>query len=276
MIQLGGAAVYLSAPEVGLGKRESVPDVARNLSRWVDVVAARVFAHATLVEMAAHASVPVINALSDFEHPCQAVADFFTLWERGLDLAKLRLAWVGDGNNVCHSVILLASLCGTEVVVACPPGFEPHAAVLEACRALGGKIRLTTEAREAAEGADVIYTDTWISMGQEAGAGAPARGVPALPGERCADRLRPAGRAGHALPARSSRRGDHRRRPRRTAERDLRPGREPAPRPEGHHPTTARRLETARPGRHRAAADDRLGGRRVRGAIAVSPRERPE
>jgi ornithine carbamoyltransferase len=168
MVQLGGAAVYLSAQEIGLGKRESVPDIARNLSRWVDVVGARVFSHETLTQMARHASVPVINALSDLEHPCQAVADFFTLWERGLDLAKLRLAWVGDGNNVCHSVVLLAALCGSSVVVASPPGFEPQAAVLDACRDLGGRVRLTTDAREAAEGADVIYTDTWISMGQEA------------------------------------------------------------------------------------------------------------
>jgi len=168
MIQLGGAAVYLSAQEIGLGKRESVPDITRNLSRWVDVISARVFSHQTLVVMAAHASVPVINALSDLEHPCQAVADFFTLWERGLDLRKLRLAWVGDGNNVCHSVLLLAALCGTETVVACPPGFEPAPVIIDACRALGGRVRLTTEAREAAEGADVIYTDTWISMGQEA------------------------------------------------------------------------------------------------------------
>jgi ornithine carbamoyltransferase len=109
----------------------------------------------------------VINGLSDLEHPCQAVADFFTLWERGLDLSRLRLAWVGDGNNVCHSVLLLAALCGTRAVVATPPGFEPQASVLEACRALGGRVTLTTDPREAVESADVIYTDTWISMGQE-------------------------------------------------------------------------------------------------------------
>jgi ornithine carbamoyltransferase len=168
MVQLGGAAVYLSAQEIGLGKRESVADIARNLSRWVDAVAARVFSHGTLVDMAAHASVPVINALSDLEHPCQALADFFTLWERGLDLAKLRLAWVGDGNNVCHSVLLLAALCGTSVVIASPPGFEPHPSILDACRDLGGRVRVTADPRDAAEGADVIYTDTWISMGQEA------------------------------------------------------------------------------------------------------------
>jgi ornithine carbamoyltransferase len=168
MVQLGGAAVYLAAQEIGLGKRESVADIARNLSRWVDAIGARVFSHRTLLEMASHASVPVINALSDSEHPCQAIADFFTLWERGLDLAKLRLAWIGDGNNVCHSLLLLAALCGTDAVVASPPGFEPQSAVVDACRALGGRVRITTDPREAAEGADVIYTDTWVSMGQEA------------------------------------------------------------------------------------------------------------
>lgn len=167
MVQLGGAAVYLAAQEIGMGKRESVPDIARNLSRWVDVVAARVFAHQTLEQLAAHATVPVINGLSDLEHPCQAMADFFTLWERGLDLAKLRLAWVGDGNNVCNSLLLLGSMLGTTSVVACPPGYEPDASVLEACRALGGRIQVTTEVRDAVEDADVIYTDTWISMGQE-------------------------------------------------------------------------------------------------------------
>jgi len=167
MVQLGGAAVYLAAQEIGMGKRESVPDIARNLSRWVDVVAARVFSHRTLAELAEHAAVPVINALSDLEHPCQAIADFFTLWERGLDLSSARLAWVGDGNNVCHSVLLLAAVCGTTAVVATPPGFEPRESIVEACRALGGRVTLTTDPREAVERADVIYTDTWISMGQE-------------------------------------------------------------------------------------------------------------
>jgi ornithine carbamoyltransferase len=167
MVQLGGAAVYLGAHEIGMGKRESVPDVARNLSRWVDVVTARVFDHHTLVELGRHASVPVINGLSDLEHPCQAMADFFTLWERGLDLSRLRLAWIGDGNNVCHSILLLAALCGTTCVVATPPGFTPREDILHACRELGGRVTVTTEPREAIEGADVVYTDTWISMGQE-------------------------------------------------------------------------------------------------------------
>ena len=168
MTQLGGAVVYLATNEIGMGTRESVPDVARNLSRWVDVVTARVFAHRTLDQLAAHASVPVINGLSDLEHPCQAVADFFTLWERGLDLARVRLAWVGDGNNVCHSILLLGALCGTTCAVATPPGFAPREDVLAACERLGGRVTLTADPREAIEGADVIYTDTWISMGQEA------------------------------------------------------------------------------------------------------------
>jgi ornithine carbamoyltransferase len=168
MFQLGGASVYLAAQEIGFGKRESVPDIARNLSRWVDIVTARVFAHATVEGLAQHATIPVINGLSDREHPCQAMADYFTLWERGLDLSKARLAWIGDGNNVCHSVLLLGALLGTRMVVAAPPGYEPAPAIVDACRRLGAKVEQTVEAREAAEGADVIYTDAWVSMGQEA------------------------------------------------------------------------------------------------------------
>jgi ornithine carbamoyltransferase len=168
MVQLGGAAVYLSAQDIGPGKRESVPDIARNLSRWVDGIAARVFAHTTLEELARHATIPVINALSDLEHPCQAMADLYTLWERGIELQGLELAWVGDGNNVFNSLVLLSALMGVRVRAACPPGYEPAPAVLAACRALGGQVRLTTEAREAAEGADLLYTDVWVSMGQEA------------------------------------------------------------------------------------------------------------
>ena len=168
LIQLGGRAVYLSGHEIGLGTRESVADIARNLSRWVDGIAARVYEHATVEGLARHATVPVINALSDFEHPCQALADFFTLWERGLDLSRLRLAWVGDGNNVCHSVVLLGALFGTTTVVACPPGYGPDARVVEVARRLGGRYEVTEDPRAAATGADVLYTDVWTSMGQEA------------------------------------------------------------------------------------------------------------
>ncbi len=168
IVQLGGRAVYLSGAEIGLGTRESVADVARNLARWVDGIAARVYAHATIETLARHATVPVINGLSDSEHPCQALADFFTLWERGVDIGAMRLAWIGDGNNVCHSVILLGALLGASTVVACPPGYEPAPRVLDAARRLGGRVEVTEDARKAAVGADVIYTDVWTSMGQEA------------------------------------------------------------------------------------------------------------
>jgi ornithine carbamoyltransferase len=168
MAQLGGTSVYLAGGDIGLGRRESVADIARNLGRWVDVIAARTFRQATVEELARHAGVPVISGLSDQEHPCQALADFFTLWERGLPLAGLRLAWIGDGNNVCHSLILLAALVGAEMTVACPPGYEPAPAVLDTARTLGGRIRVTAEVPEAVARADAVYTDTWVSMGQEA------------------------------------------------------------------------------------------------------------
>jgi ornithine carbamoyltransferase len=167
VVQLGGRAVYLSGPEIGMGTRESVPDVARNLSRWVDGIAARVFSHDTVESLARHASIPVINGLSDFEHPCQALADYFTLWERGLDLGRVRLTYLGDGNNVCHSLLLLGALLGTRMTVGCPPGYEPDPRVLERARRLGGAVTVTADAREAAADADVVYTDVWTSMGQE-------------------------------------------------------------------------------------------------------------
>jgi len=166
--QLGGRAVYLAGHEIGLGTREAVPDVARNLSLWCDGICARVFSHATVMAMAANATIPVLNGLSDFEHPCQAVADFFTLWERGVDLKSLKLAWIGDGNNVCHSILLLGAVLGADMRVACPPGYEPEARVVAEARKRGGTVTLTTEPDEAARGADVVYTDVWTSMGQEA------------------------------------------------------------------------------------------------------------
>jgi ornithine carbamoyltransferase len=168
LVQLGGRAVHLSGNEIGMGTRESVPDVARNLSRWVDGIAARVYAHQTVEALARHATIPVINGLSDFEHPCQALADYFTLWERGIDLSRMRLAWIGDGNNVCHSLLLLGGLLGTTLTVACPPGYEPDAGVQRRVTQLGGNLTVTYDAREAATSADVLYTDVWMSMGQEA------------------------------------------------------------------------------------------------------------
>ena len=168
IIQLGGRGVYLSSSEIGMGSRESVPDVARNLSRWVDGIAARVYSHATVEALARHATVPVINGLSDFEHPCQAVADFFSLWERGLDLGSMRFAWIGDGNNVCHSLMLLGALFGCRMIIACPEGHDPDPRVERRARERGGEIAITRDPMEAARGADVLYTDVWISMGQEA------------------------------------------------------------------------------------------------------------
>ena len=168
MAQLGGASVYLAGQDIGLGKRESVPDVARNLGRWVDVIVARTFAQATVDELARHAGIPVVNALSDYEHPCQALADFFTLWERGQDLRGLRLGWIGDGNNVSHSLMLLAALVGTEMALAVPPGYEPDPRVLQTARAWGGRITVTDDVPAATRDADAIYTDVWTSMGQEA------------------------------------------------------------------------------------------------------------
>ena len=168
VLQLGGRAVYLSGTEIGLGTRESVPDVARNLSRWVDGIVARVYSHASVVAMAEHATIPVVNALSDLDHPCQALADYFTLWERGVDFSRMRLAWIGDGNNVCHSIMIVGALLGAAVVVACPPGYEPAASVQATVRKLGGRLEITEDARAAATGADVLYTDVWTSMGQEA------------------------------------------------------------------------------------------------------------
>ncbi|MBI2554519.1 MAG: ornithine carbamoyltransferase [Candidatus Rokubacteria bacterium] len=202
MVQLGGAAVYLSAQEIGLGVRESIPDVARNLGRWVDIVAARTFRHATVETLAAHAAIPVINGLSDVEHPCQALADFFTLWERGMDPGRIRLAWIGDGNNVCHSLLLLAALLGTPLAVATPPGYAPDPGIQARARALGGRVMLTTDPREAAEGADVLYTDVWISMGQE---GEREQRLEAFQRYQLNDRLlgfaRPGALVMHCLPA---------------------------------------------------------------------------
>lgn len=166
-VQLGGRAVYLTASEIGLGTREAVSDVARNLSLWVDGIVARVNRHETVLTLARHAEVPVFNALSDHEHPCQALADYFTLWERGLDLERIHVAWIGDGNNVCHSFLLMGALLGSRLTAACPPGYEPSPEVLATVRRLGGRVEVASDPRAAAAGADVLYTDVWTSMGQE-------------------------------------------------------------------------------------------------------------
>lgn len=170
--QLGGYSVYLAPQDVQLGVRETVPDVARNLSRWVDGIVARVNRHAALVELAEAAAVPVINALSDFEHPCQALGDLLTLEERFGGFSGIRAAWVGDGNNVCHSFLLAASRVGLSVAVATPPGYAPDPDVVAEAQAearrWGASVRVLTDPHEAVAGAQVVYTDVWASMGQEA------------------------------------------------------------------------------------------------------------
>ncbi len=172
MRQLGGEAIYLSPAEVGLGKRESVPDVARVLSRYVDCIAARTFSHQTLEILAGYSGVPVINALSDLEHPCQALADLLTIYEKKGELNGLTLAFVGDGNNVAHSLLLAASLTGMNFRIASPAGYAVQEGILsrakEYAAVSGAEIFCTEEPRLAVSGADIVYTDVWTSMGQEA------------------------------------------------------------------------------------------------------------
>jgi ornithine carbamoyltransferase len=166
MLHLGGSAVYLSPAEVQLGQREGVVDAARVLSRYVNAIVARVFLHADVEGLAANATVPVINALSDREHPCQILADLLTLYERFGSLVGLRLAYVGDGNNVTNSLLLAAPALGVELTIATPDGYEPDPLVLEQAQAQGS-VELFRDPRRAVEGAHAVYTDAWYSMGQE-------------------------------------------------------------------------------------------------------------
>jgi ornithine carbamoyltransferase len=171
MHELGGDAVDLTAVEVSDRGRESLKDVAQVLSGMCDLLVVRTFAHRLVRDLAEHASIPVINALTDFSHPCQILADLYTLKRRGRDLDSLVVAWVGDGNNVLHSWLEAATLFGFELRLAVPDGFEPDAGLfLEAERRSRGGVRRTRDPREAVKDADVVYTDTWTSMGQEADA----------------------------------------------------------------------------------------------------------
>ncbi|MEL7739431.1 ornithine carbamoyltransferase [Citromicrobium bathyomarinum] len=167
MRQLGGSAIVMESGSMQLGRGESIADTARVLSRMVDAIMIRTDDHAKVEEMARHASVPVINGLTDASHPCQIVADLLTIIEHGKALPGLELAWLGDGNNVLHSILEAAGIFKFNVRVATPAGFEPEAAFVEAARAGGATITLTQDAVAAARDADVIVTDTWVSMGQE-------------------------------------------------------------------------------------------------------------
>jgi ornithine carbamoyltransferase len=169
MYQLGGGAIYLAPGDIQLGTRETSGDVAANLSRWVDLIVARTFSHDSVIELASHATVPVINALSDLYHPCQILADLMTLAELRGTIEGLRVSFIGDGNNIVHSWMLAAAKVGFDFTLACPKGYEPDADILaEVQAAAPGRVRVTHDVHDAAAGADVLYTDVWTSMGQEA------------------------------------------------------------------------------------------------------------
>ncbi|MEK9136140.1 MAG: ornithine carbamoyltransferase [Bacteroidota bacterium] len=169
--QLGGDSVYLSPQEINLGKRESIYDVAKNLERMVDGIMIRTFGHDVCTTFAQHCSKPVINGLTDFEHPCQALADFFTIQEIKKDIKRLKLSYIGDGNNVAHSLMLAAAKLGAHLHVATPRDFKPSSDAVSRALAIaketGATIVVETDPVDAAEKADMVYTDTWISMGQE-------------------------------------------------------------------------------------------------------------
>src|SRR5215467_3359953 len=171
MASLGGTSLFVDQTRSRLNEREPVCDIARNVERWVDAVVLRTYEHKTIVEMAQHADIPVINALSDVEHPCQAFADYFTLQEKFGDLTKVHVAYVGDGNNVAHSLLLTAASLGSSIAVATPHGYAPDPEIVNAARCIGKTtgaiIEITENAKAAATGANAIYTDVWASMGQE-------------------------------------------------------------------------------------------------------------
>ncbi len=170
--QLGGFSLYLSPNEISLGKRESIHDVAKNLERMVQGIMIRTFAHQIVIDMAKHASIPVINGLTDYSHPCQAMADYLTILEHKGSLKGKKLCYVGDGNNVAHSLMFAGARLGVHVTVACPKGYEPNPQALtdalDDAKATGARIEVVTDPIAGVRDADVIYTDVWASMGQEA------------------------------------------------------------------------------------------------------------
>jgi len=171
MWQLGGYALYLSAGDLQLGRGETIADTAQVLSRYVDGIMARVFAHQAILDLVKYSRVPVINGLSDFTHPCQGLADLFTIYEKKGRLSGLRLAYVGDGNNVAHSLLYGCSKVGMNITLATPKGFEPAPEVVSKAKEEGKKsgceVRVTKDPKEAVKGADIVYTDVWASMGKE-------------------------------------------------------------------------------------------------------------
>jgi len=206
MAHLGGHALYLSPDEIRLGHRESIPDAARVLSRYVDGIMARVFAHSDVIQMAENASVPVINGLSDFNHPCQGLTDLMTIWEKLGRLQGTTLVYVGDGNNTLTSLLFGGALVGMNVIVSAPKGYRPLPEVWQQALALatetGASLSMIDDPRAAAGLADVLYTDTWTSMGQEAEAEERRRVFPPYQVNADLVRLaRPGAGVMHCLPA---------------------------------------------------------------------------
>jgi len=172
MFQMGGHALFLSSRDIQIGRGEPISDTAKVLSRYVDGIMARTFAHKTVTDLAEHASVPVINGLTDLSHPCQVMADYFTAWEKfGGDLKGRKIAWIGDGNNMAHSLMFGAPKVGMHIAVATPPGYAPDPTVIEQAtadaRAAGTQMIITNSMEEAVRDADIVETDVWASMGQE-------------------------------------------------------------------------------------------------------------
>lgn len=171
MLQLGGHALYLNSNDLQLGRGESIADTAKVLSHYVDAIMIRTFSHQTIEELSLHASIPVINGLTDLYHPCQALADLLTIQEKKGSLAGQKLCYVGDGNNVAHSLMIASAKVGMDVTIASPAGYEPNAAITKMAKefaaASGSKIVITNDPFEGVNGADAIYTDVWTSMGQE-------------------------------------------------------------------------------------------------------------
>jgi ornithine carbamoyltransferase len=163
MTQLGGHAIYLAPADIDLGTRESVPDAAQNLSRWVDLIMARVFVHKTVEDLAKSSTIAVINGLCDLEHPCQVMCDLFTVIEKKRSLKNITLSYIGDGNNVCNSFVAASSILGFQLAIATPQGYEPNKGYL----AKSNTVHLTNDPKQAIKDADIIYTDVWASMGQE-------------------------------------------------------------------------------------------------------------
>ena len=201
MRQLGGTALVMDAGSTQLGRGESLADTARVLSRMVDAIMIRTDDHSKIEELARHATVPVINGLTDRSHPCQIVADLLTIEEQARPLAGLELAWLGDGNNVLHSILEAAGLLGFNVRVGTPQGYEPAAEFIDLARAGGAIVTLTGDAMEAARGADIVVTDTWVSMGQDHAHNKLAAMAPFQVNAALMSRAKPDARFLHCLPA---------------------------------------------------------------------------